>query len=427
MQNKELQELAQIFYCKGADLFIVGGCTRNELLGIKLSDLDLASQLQNKEIKRLLIETDYEFEIKNNKLGTSTISKGDFKCEHTTFRQEQYKRGGYHLPTKIKFTKDIKKDVKRRDFTCNSIYYNIRTEEYLDYVNGIKDVKNKVMKTVLKPKEVFSRDGLRIIRMVRQAAELGFEIDGKTFKAAQKKINQLDDLSRSRTFKEFEVAIKSDYRYNTADAHLKAIEYICKLDGMQKIFNSLEKYNKNKVNDFCDELKYYKIAKQSNRMEGLIVDLAIFVKKHFEEDKTLLSIAQELTNKQNCYISDDKRESILKTIKAYEGVGKLKTDPQARKFIIKYKKTMSHLEQLFTNENNAFDFLFKNYKYMKDNKIPFSKSDLKIDGHIIQDTVKLKDKKQIGVLLEKCFMYSIKAKGNNTKAKLVEFIKKEGK
>ena len=90
-----LLKLARLFKKKG-ELYIVGGYVRNSLLGIYETDIDLASKLTNDEIKELLFGTKYEVKENSKKLGTLTISLGEEKWQHSTFRKETYAEGGAH-------------------------------------------------------------------------------------------------------------------------------------------------------------------------------------------------------------------------------------------------------------------------------------------------------------------------------------------
>ena len=108
-----------------AEIFLVGGYVRNGLLGFCETDVDLASELTPEELKTYLKFSDFKVKDKSKKMGTVTISIDDEEYEHTTFRKEVYEDNGKHTPEKTEFVCDIREDAKRRDFTCNSIYYSL--------------------------------------------------------------------------------------------------------------------------------------------------------------------------------------------------------------------------------------------------------------------------------------------------------------
>ena len=178
-----LLKLARLFKKKG-ELYIVGGYVRNSLLGIYETDIDLASKLTNDEIKELLFGTKYEVKENSKKLGTLTISLGEEKWQHSTFRKEIYAEGGAHFPISVEFINTVEEDAKRRDFTANCVYYNILKDEYVDPFNGMQDIQKHLLRAIQAPDSVLQSDGQRILRMVRLASELGFRIAGETILSA---------------------------------------------------------------------------------------------------------------------------------------------------------------------------------------------------------------------------------------------------
>lgn len=120
-------------------------------------------------------------------MGTVHISSGDFVCEYTTFRTDSYDvSSGEHTPKDVRFTTDMNLDAKRRDFKCNALYKDVLTGEIVDLLGGVEDVKNKIVSTADEPEIVFEADGLRILRMVRFAAELGFDVEKTPTKSQRK-------------------------------------------------------------------------------------------------------------------------------------------------------------------------------------------------------------------------------------------------
>ena len=182
---ENLEKLAQKLK-KKAELFIVGGYVRNSLLGIGGTDIDIASRLTPTDLKELLKDTPYVVTDKNSRLGTVTIKIGDEIFEHTTFRTEVYDNTGRHTPIKVTFVDDLRQDAKRRDFTVNAIYFSITRKKIIDIYSGLYDLEKRRLRTIETPDFVFNSDGLRILRMVRIACELGFKIEKNTYKTAKK-------------------------------------------------------------------------------------------------------------------------------------------------------------------------------------------------------------------------------------------------
>lgn len=211
--SKKLYNLAQIFGQENP-LFVVGGYVRNQLLKTADSDIDLACNLKLDQVAELLKNTKYNLEIKNLKLGTALISRGKESYEYSTFRNEFYKGEGEHSPDVISFDASIVEDAKRRDFTINSLYYNILSDEICDFYGGLEDLSTRHIRTVEDAEFVMQNDGVRILRMVRLACELNFFIDKDTLAAAKNHITNLQSISQDRLRHEVLKIIFADLNYH---------------------------------------------------------------------------------------------------------------------------------------------------------------------------------------------------------------------
>lgn len=211
--RQKLNDLARLFAPR-ATLFAVGGCVRDGLLGIESYDVDVCSKLDVETVKTLLKGSDFEVSDKNLRVGTVIISSGKFHVEYTTFRTDSYDRTkGDHAPTEVEFTDDQHLDALRRDFACNAVYLDVLKDEVVDLVGGVDDIKNKVLRTVDEPSRVFEADGLRILRLVRFAAELGFEIEEKTFAVAKANAWRVKDIAVERIRDELSRIFVADTRH----------------------------------------------------------------------------------------------------------------------------------------------------------------------------------------------------------------------
>ncbi len=210
-----LVSLAQLFKISGHTLYIVGGFVRNALMGFCETDIDICSSATPEEVSEMLSNTEYSCVLVNPELGTLHIYNKDNReeYEHTTFRAEEYGEGGNHSPTSVYFVDDIKADASRRDFSANAMYYDILEGEILDFYHGIESVGRRTLETVETPEIVFGRDGLRILRMVRIASELDFDIDADTFRVAKEMVSQLADISQERFNKEMICMLFADNKY----------------------------------------------------------------------------------------------------------------------------------------------------------------------------------------------------------------------
>ena len=165
------KELAELFNQKGYSLYMVGGSVRDYLLGLALTDMDLVTDAIPNEMESFLPEADYTFA----KYGSIKLKYKGVKFDITTLREESKYLDSRH-PGEIKFTKDLSVDVRRRDLTINALYLS-KDLEVIDYVNGQKDLENKVIKMVGDPLTRIKEDPLRIVRIYRFHLDLGFSID----------------------------------------------------------------------------------------------------------------------------------------------------------------------------------------------------------------------------------------------------------
>lgn len=217
--QEKLQSLGRLFP-PDKPLYLVGGFVRDELLKINSYDIDVCSELDVKDVKALLKGSDFAVSDKNLRMGTVVISSEDMKVEYTTFRTDSYDRTrGDHSPTDVAFTKDQKLDALRRDFACNAVYKNVVSGEIVDLVGGVDDIKNRVLRTADEPERVFEADGLRVLRLVRFAAELGFEIEKKTFEIAKANAWRVKDIVVERVRDELDKIFVADTKH--PDLHLE--------------------------------------------------------------------------------------------------------------------------------------------------------------------------------------------------------------
>jgi len=174
--------------------YIVGGSVRDIVLGdLKPHDIDIATNMPMDEISKLWRSFDVG---KSRDFGIVVIKHKGFDFEIAQFRNDgKYSDG--RRPESITITGSFEDDAGRRDFTINAMGINAKGE-IIDYFDGKKDIKNRVLKTVGNPYERFGEDYLRMLRAPRFAAKLGFDIDKDTTKAIQKLSPNIQDLSAER-------------------------------------------------------------------------------------------------------------------------------------------------------------------------------------------------------------------------------------
>lgn len=173
-----LQKMNNIFEKNGFKAYLVGGAVRDMFMNKPASDWDVATDATPEQVIaafKKVIPTGIAH-------GTVTVHFMGEEIEVTTFRIEQGYSDGRH-PDKVSFASDIEEDLSRRDFTMNAIAVSLKDGSIVDPFNGKSDIKNKIIRSVGNPLERFNEDGLRPIRAIRFASQLGFEIESETLKA----------------------------------------------------------------------------------------------------------------------------------------------------------------------------------------------------------------------------------------------------
>ncbi len=185
----------------GFEAWCVGGAVRDLIMGFVPSDYDITTNAKPETVMSIFPKT-VSTGIQH---GTVTVVTPYGNIEVTTYRTEgQY--SDHRSPDDVDFVKSVDEDLKRRDFTVNAILYNPIKGIY-DPQNGISDIKNKILRCIGEPQERFSEDALRIMRLFRFSAQLGFEIEGNTLKSALNLSYLLENISVERIFAELKRAL----------------------------------------------------------------------------------------------------------------------------------------------------------------------------------------------------------------------------
>lgn len=204
----EVKLLAKTLEDNGFEAYVVGGCTRDLMLGKVPKDWDLTTNAHPEQIQALFPE-----HYANNDYGTIGVKTESEDVtlkiiEVTPYRTES----GYsdaRRPDSVTFGVSLEEDLKRRDFTINALAYRIATSELVDLFDGMGDLASKRLRAVGNPNERFAEDALRMMRAVRLAAELDFLIDNETMVAISKNSQHLSRISVERITSEFVRTIES--------------------------------------------------------------------------------------------------------------------------------------------------------------------------------------------------------------------------
>ena len=210
------KEIIETLQHNGFEAWIVGGAVRTFLLGKPTTDWDITTNALPKEIQSLFthtIETGAAF-------GTINVIIDSLDIQVTTYRKEGTYQN-HRKPTNVSYCNDLVEDLKRRDFTMNSIAYDPIARRIEDPFNGIEDIKSSWIRAVGDPKSRFEEDALRILRALRFQSQLGFVIEPETLVAMENKSHLIRELSKERIREEFSKWILGDYFNMTRDIFSK--------------------------------------------------------------------------------------------------------------------------------------------------------------------------------------------------------------
>ncbi len=188
---------------------MVGGCVRDLVMGREAKDWDVTTNAKPEQIISLFEKTVYE-----NTFGTVMVVQED--VSHETLRQIEVtpyrietKYSDFRHPDEVKFSNNLEDDLKRRDFTINSLALDSKGH-LVDLYEGLKDIKNKTIRAVGSPDERFKEDALRMLRAVRFGCQLNFSISHETTESVIKNSELIKNISEERIRDEFEKIIMSE-------------------------------------------------------------------------------------------------------------------------------------------------------------------------------------------------------------------------
>ncbi len=194
----QVNRAIEILSNSGYSAYIVGGAVRNIIMDIPVNDWDITTSALPDEILELF--GDYRTIETGIKHGTVTVIIDGIPLEITTFRIEKGYSDNRH-PDKVDFTDRVEDDLSRRDFTVNAVAYSPQ-KGFVDPFGGCEDIKEKIIRCVGTPDTRFGEDALRILRALRFASVLGFEIDTETAESVHKNKHLLKNISVERIFVE---------------------------------------------------------------------------------------------------------------------------------------------------------------------------------------------------------------------------------
>ena len=332
----------------GFEAYAVGGCVRNALLGIDVSDYDICTNALPEQTASVFSE--YKVIKTGIAHGTVTVIIDGFPIEITTYRSEG-RYTDHRRPESVHYVSQLSEDLSRRDFTMNALCYD-GSGKIIDMFGGQSDINNRLIRAIGNPRKRFEEDALRILRAVRFSSQLGFEIEAETAFAMSECRQLLDYISAERKLDELKKIVCGQYAF---DALMKYREIISQI--IPECSNSFD-YNQNSKHH-C-----YDVWEHTCRALSAI------------EPNTTLRLAMLFHDLGKPYVRTIGKNGIfhfkghmIKSAQiAYENLKKLKCDTKTLKYV--EKLVLLHDERFEADEYKVKKFISENgweffYDYIK--------------------------------------------------------------
>jgi len=403
----------------GFEAYVVGGYIRDLLLKRAKNSIgiDFTTNATPEQIQTIFPQAKYE-----NRFGTVIVplENHDY-VEITTYRTEHSYSDCRH-PDQVVWGKTLEEDLKRRDFTINAFCYDGHT--FVDLFTGLKDLQNKIIRTIGNPHERFQEDALRLMRAVRFSSELGFTIEPQTLKAISENAKLLESISRERIRDEFLKILSSN--------HAEQGVILLKETGLLNIFLpelveafSIEQVSpqRHHIYDLGTHL-VKTLAECQNpdpivRLASLLHDIGKIKTRAVTKDGVVTFYNHEVVGTDMAYqigtrlkLSKKQLYQLTKLVRFHQfTVSELQTDKALRRFIRNVGK--ENLEDIldlrFADRLGSgakptswrTELFLKRLKQVQQE--PFSIKDLKINGADVMKILKLKPGPKVGHILQELF------------------------
>ncbi|MEH6566778.1 MAG: polynucleotide adenylyltransferase PcnB [Halopseudomonas sp.] len=205
----------------GYQAFAVGGCVRDLLLNIEPKDFDVATSATPEQVRATFRNSRLigrRFKLAHVHFGREIIEVATFRANHeeeTSAEQSRQSESGRLLRDNVYGT--FEQDAQRRDFTINALYYDVTSGQIHDYANGLHDIRNQLIRLIGQPEQRYQEDPVRMLRAIRFAGKLGFEIEPHTAAPIESMAPLLHDIPAARLFDEVLKLLMSGQGQRTFD------------------------------------------------------------------------------------------------------------------------------------------------------------------------------------------------------------------
>lgn len=445
---KEVLDLYKLFTSNNYELYVVGGCVRDSIMGKEIHDWDMCTDATPLEMIELFKKNNILYYTKGIEFGTIVAVLNWVDYEITTYREDSTYSDG-RRPDEVSYVRDIRTDLSRRDFTINAIAMNPSTKELVDPFNGEDAIKERRLECVGKAIDRFNEDGLRLLRAIRFAVKYELEIEEKTKEAMHKSLSKLDRVAKERLTEEFRKLFKANKPIRDIFMEFSdIISYIIPEIKPCIGFNQNNKYHKHDVyehmlwvTDLADTDKF------EIKMASLLHDIG--KPKSYVEDEEGQGhfYGHPLESKKICEVllerrfrlTNEEEDLILKLVENHDEYI-ANTKKSVKKFLVKngenflkdwyILKKADFDDHIFPNgkENlvgwlTDISFIKKLEEEILAEEACLKVTDLKINGRDIMTLLNIKPSKEVGLILNKLLDMVVEEEIENNRVELEEKVK----
>src|SRR3989344_2336364 len=435
---KEVKDILNKFEKAGYKIYLVGGATRDLLMKREVNDWDFTTDAKPDEILELFSEGYYD-----NKFGTVGIPIGKQVFEVTTMRKEGLYKDSRH-PVEVSWTNQIREDLARRDFTINAMAMDSKGN-IIDPFNGAIDLNKKIIRAVGDSGKRFQEDALRLMRAIRIATQLDFDIENITLKAIQKNANLIGDIASDRIRDELFKLLESMNPYIGIVKLREAGILKIILPELEKCFGLVQEGPKHdRVYDIGEHsllaLKFTASKDPLVRFAGLLHDIGKpeTVETASDGNVTFYNhdivgarITLDISKRFN--LSKKQKDKLYSLVRWHMfTVDEHQTDSAIRRFI--KNVGITNIEDIMAvrvgdrlgggtqTETSWRIEKFKSRIKQVQTK-PFSITDLKVNGSDVMETLNIKPGPKVGKILNLLFKEVLEDSTKNNKEHLLDRIK----
>lgn len=436
---KEVKVIAEIFYKRGFELYLVGGCVRDLLMNTIPHDWDMCTNATPEQMKKICAEEDLFYTNVGEKHGTIVLFLNHGEYEITTYRIDGAYSDGRH-PDEVIFTSSLEEDLSRRDFTMNAMAMNPETGELIDPFEGVKSINEKRLVAVGNADERIKEDSLRMLRAIRFAIKYDMAMDRELLNSIHFNTYLINNVSKERITEEFKKIFQTGMPVS--------LNFLCFSDLITTIipelkpcvnFNQNNRYHKHDV--YVHMLSVVDLCKTDNfkiKMAALLHDIGkpnSYVEGedgygHFYGHPEISAKISSDVLKERFRLTKDETKRILELIEFHDediaptiksvrkALNRHGKDYMRDWFILKQADMDDHIYPDDKHPTTVAPLISIMNQILEEN-MAFSLKDLHITGNIIMCSLGLKPGKTIGIILNRLFEEVMNEQLDNTGTALI--------